>query len=66
MSCVKVRNGVGIVGYVSIESWANPHILLMDFQVAENGLDKFGEKVVSGDITPEERESLEYLGIEEV
>ncbi len=62
---IKVKNNDGIVGLVSVESWSNPYIWLMDFQVSDNGEDKNGEKVFAGDFWPEEREQLEYLGIEE-
>lgn len=64
-SCaVKVKTNDGVVGFVDVENWANPRIWLMDFQVAENGRDKYGEKVFGGDTMPEEKEKLEYLGVE--
>lgn len=54
MPITKVKNKEGILGYVAVENWANPKTYLMDFQM-ENG-----------DIKVEERDNLEYIGIEEI
>lgn len=54
MTVVKVRSKKGVEGVVAVENWADPGCYLMDFQF-ENG-----------DITPVEREGLEYIGIEEL
>jgi len=53
MGVAKVKNKDGEIGYVSVENWANPKTYLLDFQT-ENG-----------DTKVDEKDNLEYLGIEE-
>lgn len=65
MTSIKVKTKDGIVGYVATKHWADPNIYLMDFQVAENGVDSAGEKTYAGDTFPKYREDLVYLGLAE-
>lgn len=37
----------------------------MDFQVVENGKDKYNEKAFAGDTRPEDRDNFKYIGVEE-
>ncbi len=64
MTIVKVKNKNEIEGFVNVENWADPKVYLTDFQVAENGFDKDGEKIFAGDLWPEEKENLKYIGVE--
>lgn len=65
MTIVKVKNMRGVEGVVTVENWADPRIWMMDFQVANDGFDKYGDKVVAGDTMPLERENLEFVKVEE-
>lgn len=51
---VKVKNKDGLIGLINIENWANPKTYWLDF-IQENG-----------DTQVEERDNLEYLGVEDL
>ncbi|EKD56161.1 MAG: hypothetical protein ACD_58C00287G0010 [uncultured bacterium] len=51
---LRLKIEIKIIGTIDIESWANPKTYSIDFQM-ENGNTKV-----------EERDNLEYIGIEEV
>lgn len=65
MTTIKIKNQNGILGYVAVDHWADPRIFMMDFQVAEDGVDLNNEKVSAGDFWPEYRENMKYVGVEE-